>query len=138
MGSSAKKKKEKQKDFQKPKLKVGKARPKNTNATDTSFTSKSIVLKQQNLSETSRDGTTLFNHNLSLLSSKNETQRRDALTYLSAACAGQKSLPQSPLMILAKAQSLILDGNSQVRQQLLKLLKCLPPDQFGSIDQLLL
>jgi len=40
MGSSAKRKKEKAKDFQKPKLKVGKARPKNTNATDTSFAAK--------------------------------------------------------------------------------------------------
>jgi len=37
MGASSKRKKEKAKDFQKPKLKVGKARPKNTNATDTSF-----------------------------------------------------------------------------------------------------
>ena len=58
MGSSVKKKKDKKKDFQvylsssvqalnnllsllqKPKLKVGKARPKGTNFTDTSFQSK--------------------------------------------------------------------------------------------------
>ena len=37
MGSSSKRKKEKQKDFQKPKLKVGKTRPKADNFTDTSF-----------------------------------------------------------------------------------------------------
>lgn len=40
MGSSSKKKKEKQKDFQKPKLKVGKAKPKADNFTDTSFKAK--------------------------------------------------------------------------------------------------
>ena len=40
MGSSAKKKKEKSKDFKKAKLRVGKARPKPNNFTDTSFKSK--------------------------------------------------------------------------------------------------
>jgi pre-rRNA-processing protein IPI1 len=140
MVSSAKKKKEKKKDFQKPKLKVGKARPKNTNATDTNFSAKSIVFKQQNLTETGRDTTALFQHNLSLLNSKNETQRRDALSYLTTVCSTEKkrSLPQPPSVIIAKAQPLVLDGNSQVRQQLLKLLRCLPPDQLGSLDQLLL
>ena len=140
MGSSAKKKKEKKKDFQKPKLKVGKARPKNTNATDTSFTAKSIVFKQQNLSETGRDSTALFQHNLSLLSSKNDTQRRDALAYLTTVCSAQRKqkLPQPPSAIVTKAQPLILDGSSQVRQQLLRLLRCLPVDQLGSLDQLLL
>ena len=43
MGSSARKKKEKKKDFQKAKLKVGKERPKGTNFTDTSFRSKGIL-----------------------------------------------------------------------------------------------
>jgi pre-rRNA-processing protein IPI1 len=40
MGSSTKKKKEKKKDFQKPKLKVGKTKAKPANFTDTSFKSK--------------------------------------------------------------------------------------------------
>lgn len=40
MGSSAKRKKEKKKDFQKPKLKVGKTKPKADNFTDTSFKAK--------------------------------------------------------------------------------------------------
>lgn len=40
MGSSTRKKKEKQKDFKKPKLKVGKAKAKPANFTDTSFKSK--------------------------------------------------------------------------------------------------
>ena len=139
MGSSAKKKKEKKKDFQKPKLKVGKARPKNTNATDTSFTAKSIVFKQQNLGETGRDAAALFQHNLSLLSSKSETQRRDALAYLTTVCSAQKeALPQPPSVIITKAQPLVLDGSLQVRQQLLKLLRSLPADQLGTLDQLIL
>lgn len=140
MGSSAKKKKEKKKDFQKPKLKVGKARPKNTNATDTSFAAKSVVFKQQSLAEGERSDAAVFQHNLSLLSSKNETQRRDALAYLTTACSahhGQK-LPQPASVIIAKAQPLALDGNPQVRQQLLKLLRSLPADQIGSPEQLIL
>lgn len=40
MGSSVKKKRDKKKDFQKPKLKVGKTRPKADNFTDTSFKAK--------------------------------------------------------------------------------------------------
>jgi pre-rRNA-processing protein IPI1 len=43
MGSSTKKKKDKKKDFQKAKLKVGKAKAKADNFTDTSFKSKCIV-----------------------------------------------------------------------------------------------
>lgn len=140
MGSSAKKKKEKKKDFQKPKLKVGKTRPKNTNATDTSFSAKTIVFKQQSLSESGRDPTTLFNHNLSLLSSKADTQRRDALAYLIAICGTQRKekLPQPISIVIEKAQPLVLDGSAQVRQQLLKLLASLPKDDLGNIDKLLL
>lgn len=141
MGSSAKKKKEKKKDFQKPKLKVGKARPKNTNATDTSFSAKSIVFKQQSLSENGvRDSTALFNHNLSLLSSKADTQRRDALVYLTTACGIRHNgtLPQPVSAIVEKAQPLVLDGSSQVRQQLLKLLDALPKDDLGNVETLLM
>ena len=48
MGSSTKKKNEKRKDFAKPKLKVGKARPKPNNFTDTSFKSKGqAIIKVQ-------------------------------------------------------------------------------------------
>lgn len=140
MGSSSKKKKEKKKDFQKPKLKVGKARPRNTNATDTSFSAKSIVFKQQSLTDTGRDQTALFNHNLSLLGSKTDTQRRDALAYLTTVCGTQKAqdLPQPVSVVVAKAQPLMLDWSAQVRQQLLKLLTAFPRDQLGSVDQLLL
>ncbi|KAK3644432.1 rRNA processing protein [Elasticomyces elasticus] len=140
MGSSAKKKREKKTDFQKTKLKVGKARPKNTNATDTSFTAKSIVLKQQSLTETSRDATTLFNHNLSLVSSSNAKQRENALQYLTTVCstAGKEGLPQSASAIVAKAQPYLLDGDKNVRVQVLKLFKVLPAAEIGPLDQVLL
>ncbi|KXT12999.1 hypothetical protein AC579_3168 [Pseudocercospora musae] len=139
MGSSAKKKKEKKADFQKAKLKVGKARPKNTNATDTSFQAKSIVLKQQKLSEGSRDATTLFDHNLSLLSSKTDVQRRDALIYLTTAMAASTNALLRPAsQILEKAQPLMLDGSSSVRSQLLKLFRLLPANQLGDLSRTLL
>lgn len=37
-------------------------------------------------------------------------------------------------MILSKVQPLLLDGTPAVRQQLLKLLKALPPSQLGPLD----
>lgn len=139
MGSSTKKKNEKKKDFQKPKLKVGKARPKNTNATDTSFAARSIVLKQQSLTESGRDAVALFNHNLSLLNSKNDSQRKDVLTYLTnTVSASPNSLPQPASVVLSKSQHLILDGSASVRQQTLKLFKALPKNQIGALDQALL
>jgi pre-rRNA-processing protein IPI1 len=139
MGSSAKRKREKKQDFQKTKLKVGKARPKNTNATDTSFAAKSIVLKQQSLTEAGRDAATLLDLNLSLLSSRNDTQRRDALMYLTSVVASKdRDLPRPISTILTKSQPLVLDGSASVRQQLLKLLKQLPPHDLGSLDQTLL
>jgi len=139
MGSSAKKKKEKKADFVKPKLKVGKTRPKNTNATDTSFTARSIILKQQSVSSR-RNSAELFNHNISLLGSKNETQRRDALQHLTTVILTKRKdgLPQPTHDILAKAQPLVLDGSTAVRRALLKLLQALPPNEIGSLDQLLL
>lgn len=140
MGSSARKKREKKADFVKPKLKVGKARPKNTNATDTSFKAKAIVLKQQSLNEGTRDASALFHHNLSLLSSRNDTQRRDALTYLITAVAAAPSaaIPKPASEVLAKASPLILDGSSAVRGQVVKLLQLLPTAQLGNLEQTVL
>ncbi|TRX98410.1 hypothetical protein FHL15_000484 [Xylaria flabelliformis] len=129
MGSSDKKKKEKKKDFQKPKLKVGKTKPKASNFTDTSFQSKSIVLQQQ-LSEAAPDAVERFKHQLSLTSSRTDTQRRDALSYLT----GQLSTnpPTNPVgtsTLLQKVLPLMPDSSKSVRSQLLKLLQQLPADE---------
>ncbi|KAI0203304.1 Rix1 complex component [Astrocystis sublimbata] len=126
MGSSDRKKKEKKKDFQKPKLKVGKAKAKAANYTDTSFKSKSIVLQQQ-LHETAPDVVERFKHQLSLTSSRTDTQRRDALAYLT----GQLSTtpPTNPVgasTLLQKVLPLMPDSSKSVRAQLLKLLQQLP------------
>ncbi|KAJ9623046.1 rRNA processing protein [Taxawa tesnikishii (nom. ined.)] len=130
MGSSAKRKKEKKQDFQKPKLKVGKTKPKASNLTDTSFRAKSIVLNQQSLSTTAPSLAGQFTQQLSLVSSKSDSQRRDALSYLT-------STPVA--VILPKVQPLILDGNKSVRENLLKLLRALPEMEIaGHVDQLLL
>lgn len=127
MGSSAKKKKEKKKDFQKTKLKVGKAKAKAANFTDTSFKSKSIVLNQQSLATDAPDPAEQFKHNLSLATSRTDSQRRDALSYLT----GQLSTnpPNNPVgtwAVLEKLLPLIADTSGGVRIRLLKLFRTLP------------
>ncbi|KAJ5542769.1 hypothetical protein N7535_005193 [Penicillium sp. DV-2018c] len=141
MGSSSKRKKEKQKDFQKPKLRVGKAKAKPDNYTDTSFKSKSIVLTQQSLHLSAPTANATFTHNLSLLSAKSDSQRRDSLAYLTTTIASRpvnSPLPQPVSVILPSLLPLILDGATSVRTQLLKLLRTLPPgDVQDHVAQLL-
>ncbi|KAI5464483.1 Rix1 complex component [Mariannaea sp. PMI_226] len=129
MGSSNKKKKEKQKDFQKPKFKVGKAKPKASNFTDTSFKSKAIVMGHQSLSTTAPDVVQQFKHSLSLASSsKSDKQRKESLAYLTTQLSSEP--PVNPIgthAILSKLLPLISDSSTPVRSQLLKLFKTLPP-----------
>ncbi|OCL04238.1 rRNA processing protein Ipi1 [Glonium stellatum] len=142
MGSSAKRKKEKKKDFQKPKLKVGKSKPKAANFTDTSFKAKSIVLTQQSLSTTAPSSASQFSHHLSMLAHKSDTQRRESLAYLTSAILNTPpgaQLPQPVAVILPEVQRLVLDGSNSVRLQLLKLLQSLPRADIAShADQILL
>ncbi|GME36074.1 Mg2+ transporter protein CorA-like/Zinc transport protein ZntB [Neofusicoccum parvum] len=131
MGSSAKRKKEKKKDFQKPKLKVGKTKPKADNFTDTSFRAKSIIVKEQSIHTTAPTASATFTHHLGLLNHKSDTQRRESLSYLTTAVTTARSqnapLPQPVSVIIPKILSLIYDTSTPVRQQLLKLLQALPP-----------
>ncbi|KAF2202135.1 hypothetical protein GQ43DRAFT_431034 [Delitschia confertaspora ATCC 74209] len=142
MGSSAKRKKEKKKDFQKVKLKVGKTKTKPANYTDTSFKAKSIVLNQQSLSVNTTSVAAQCSHHLSLLSHKSDTQRRDSLAYLTSAVtntAPGSPLPQPASVILPAIQRLVLDGSKGVREQCLKLFQSLPSGDIAShTDQLLL
>ncbi|ORY18698.1 Rix1 complex component [Clohesyomyces aquaticus] len=141
-GASARKKKEKKKDFQKPKLKVGKAKPKATNFTDTSFKAKSIVLTQQSLSANAPSVAAQCSHHLSMLTHKSDSQRKESLAYLTTAITSTRPgfpLPQPSSIILPSVQRLILDASNGVRQQLLKLLQSLPKNDIVShSDQLLL
>ncbi|GAB7352591.1 hypothetical protein MBLNU459_g2972t1 [Dothideomycetes sp. NU459] len=142
MGSSARKKKDKKKDFQKPKLKVGKTAPKASNFTDTSFRAKSIVLSQQSLTTSAPSASAQFSQQLSLVTSKSDSQRRDAVAYLTNTISERRAgedLPLPVATILPKVQPLILDGSKSVRENLVKLLRSLPGAEVASqIDQLLL
>ncbi|KAL7621098.1 rRNA processing protein [Parahypoxylon ruwenzoriense] len=129
MGSSTKKKKEKKKDFQKPKLKVGKAKLKPDNFTDTSFKSKAIILQQQ-LAENAPNPTERFRHYLSLTTSRSDTQRRDAFSYLASQLSTNP--PTNPVgtpTLLQKLLPMMSDSSGPVRGQLLKLLRNLPTDE---------
>ncbi|KAL1599983.1 rRNA processing protein [Nothophoma quercina] len=142
MTASAKKKKDKKKDFQKPKLKVGKAAPKAANATSTSFKAKSISLKQQALSANAPTLEAQCAHHLGLLDHKADKQRQESLAFLTSAITGIAQgtpLPQPASVIIPAVQRLILDASNAVRQQLLKLLKVLPENDVAThADQLLL
>ncbi|KAF2839872.1 hypothetical protein M501DRAFT_1003355 [Patellaria atrata CBS 101060] len=142
MGSSAKKKKEKKKDFAKAKLKVGKTKPKASNFTDTSFKAKSVVLKEQSISTTAPSLTSQFSHHLSLLTHKSDSQRKESLAYLTTAIKTRppdSPLPQPIAIIIPKVQPLIVDGSKGVREQLLKVLQVLPPEGVANhVEQLLL
>ncbi|KAJ5919320.1 Pre-rRNA-processing protein ipi1 [Penicillium verhagenii] len=129
MGASSKRKKERKQDFQKPKLKVGKARAKPDNFTDTSFRSKAIVLTQQSLQLTAPTSNAVFSHHLSLLTSKSDSQRRDSLAHLTSSISSRpvnSPLPQPVSVMLPALTPLLLDGSNNVRTQLLKLLRTLP------------
>ncbi|PWW75450.1 hypothetical protein C7212DRAFT_358065 [Tuber magnatum] len=137
MGSSAKRKREKQKDFQKPKLKVGKARAKADNFTNTSFRSKAITLTTQSLHTTAPSTTYLFTHHLSLLTHHNATTRRESLSYLKTHLPAALSVTPSTTpnaisnlpttsSLIASLLPLILDPSASVRAQLLTLLAHLP------------
>ncbi|KAK2800542.1 rRNA processing protein [Emmonsiellopsis sp. PD_5] len=127
--------------MQKTKLKVGKAKAKASNFTDTSFRSKSIVLNQQSLTTSAPSASAQFTHYLSLLSSKSDTQRKDSLSYLTTAIVSRpvdSPLPQPVSVILPALLSLILDASNGVRTQLIKLLKSLPAaDMEGHVSLLL-
>ncbi|KAI5201592.1 hypothetical protein E4T39_05134 [Aureobasidium subglaciale] len=140
MGSSAKKKREKKADFQKTKLKVGKTKAKAANFTDTSFKAKSIVLNQQSLSTAAPSIDQQFTHQLSLVSSKTDSQRRDAINYLTNTITERpNNLPLPVATILPKIQPLILDASNSVRAALTKLLRTLPPAHVAThVDHMLL
>jgi len=67
-------------------------------------------------------------------SSRSDTQRRDALSYLTTQLSSQPVNDPMPLptaILLPKLLPLILDGSSSVRTQLLKFVRLLPPSDVG-------
>lgn len=93
------------------------------------YTLLAIVVNQQSLSADAPDPIEQFKHNLSLASSsRSDTQRRDALSYLtSQLSANPANNPAGTSAILTKLLPLISDAYSSVRGQLIKLFRSLPP-----------
>lgn len=100
-----------------------------------------IVLTQQSLHLSAPTSNATFTHNLSLLSAKSDSQRRDSLAYLTTTISSRpvnSPLPQPVSVILPSLLPLILDGTTSVRTQLLKLLRTLPSgDVEDHVAQLL-
>lgn len=141
MPKASKSKKEKKQDFQKPKLKVGKAKAKPANFTDTSFQSRcktsmvtiialkliflAISVLQQSLSTASRTPTAQFSHHLSLCNHKSASQRIESLAHLTTILEADRP-PQPVSSFLPKVTPLLLDASPAARTQLMKLLRALP------------
>jgi len=143
MAKSKKAKKEKAQDFQKPKLKVGKAKPKSANFTDTSFQSRckifgkqarqltecslflAISVPQQSLATAPKTLASLFAHHLSLCASKSVSQRTESLAHLTALI--ERGRPPQPLSaFLPRVAPLLHDASLAVRSNTLKLFCALP------------
>ncbi|KAJ8101211.1 Rix1 complex component [Lipomyces tetrasporus] len=119
MGSQ-RRKKEKKKDFVKPKLKVGKTKPKPTSHTELGFKAKAIGLPEQSITKAHTPRET-FNHYLSLARHHSHTARREALTYL------QSHLPEDvDSSLFTSISPLILDPTSTVRAAVLSLVRAIP------------
>ncbi|CAI4063742.1 hypothetical protein SKDZ_08G1330 [Saccharomyces kudriavzevii ZP591] len=122
--TKSRKQKQKKKDFLRKKLKVGKPKEKASNATDTSFVSKTISIRNQHLDQDPHDLT----KRLTLLKHHNINVRKETLIKF------QKSIPSiinSRLMtpLLTQSIPLICDESQQVRQGLVDLI-----DEIGSRD----
>lgn len=124
MGASSKRKKEKAKDFQKPKLRVGKSKPKADNYTDTSFKAKSITLNNTHLTTAPPTASGQISRHISLLKTRSSSQRHDSLAYLSN--LPTNVLSDAAATLLPKLPPLLHDESPAVRTQLLKILHKLP------------
>lgn len=128
MGSK-RKQKEKQKDFKKAKLKVGKTAKKPDNYTDTSFKAKTISLPGQSISIV--HGSKDFTHQLSLLKHHSSTTRKEVVINIT------QNLPSNPAaykLIISAAVPLILDESKLVRTEVMNLLKEIGRKQPGLLD----
>ncbi|KAI5948903.1 IPI1 [Candida theae] len=128
MGSK-RKQKEKQKDFKKAKLKVGKTAQKADNYTDTSFKSKTISLPGQSITHahSSKD----LQHQLSLTKHHSSTARKEVVISLTQ---NLPSNPSSYKQIITSVTPLMLDESKQVRLEVLKLLQECGKKQPGLLD----
>ncbi|KAI3406002.2 IPI1 [Candida oxycetoniae] len=129
--ASKRKQKEKQKDFKKAKLKVGKTAQKPDNYTDISFKSKTITLPGQSITTVHITGFNDLAHQLSLTKHYSSSTRKEVLTNIT------QNLPSSPSaykQIISSVIPLILDESKQVRMELMSLLAEIGLVQPGLLD----
>ncbi|KAK7208010.1 Rix1 complex component [Myxozyma melibiosi] len=124
---SAKKKKEKRKDFVKTKLKVGKTKPKPTAHTELGFKAKSIGLPSQSITK-SFTSSESFNHHLSLTKHSSASTRKDALLFLLNHLPTAEKIDSSVFTYIAP---LISDQSASVRSTLLTLFKAIPREALA-------
>lgn len=134
MGSK-RKKAEKQKDFVKPKLKVGKTAAKPENQTDTSFIAKSISIPNQTITKKASSKEEKhevdLTHHLSLTKHHSDGTRKEVLIYI------QQHLPSNPSLykeILTNIIPIIIDPSQSVREALISLLSECAKQQAGLLD----
>ncbi len=134
---SKRKKQEKQKDFQKKKLRVGKTNVKADTHTNTSFTAKTIVLKQQSIFEDkSQEYTTSRNLTLKDLLNQakhhNPHSRKEAILGLLELLASHPdAFRHRHHLCLETISKLLIDHEKQVRKQLLQFLQ----EYFELLDE---
>ncbi|THH10532.1 hypothetical protein EW145_g1260 [Phellinidium pouzarii] len=124
MTKSAKRKKERNTDFTKPKLKLGKGKQSATNAVDTSFKARSIALPQQSISVSKDASAPTTKRKLTLedllahLKHYNAGIRKDALQGLRELLEEHYDLIEPNLLKLVNASArLISDEDASVRKE---------------------
>lgn len=99
------------------------------------LTRAAITVNQQSLSADAPTVAKQLHHYLEIAaSSRSDTQRRDALSYLINQLTSQpvnETFPIAPFFLVKKLVPLLLDGSDSVRSQLLKLLRLLPPSELS-------
>ncbi|KAJ2780991.1 rRNA processing protein [Coemansia javaensis] len=125
--ATRKKKQQKAEDFKKVKLKVGKKKAPASNATDTSFTARAIVLSEQSIvADKSAQATNSRNQTLRELLTQlrhySATTRREAVGGLAELIAMHGSVLRAELgPIVEGSVRLVVDSEAGVRRQLLRL-----------------
>lgn len=131
---SLKKRKEKKKDFQKTKLRVGKTAARPDNYTDTSFSARTISLPSQTLNKSVlapiKEQVDLTHH-LALTKHHSASTRKEVLLFI------ENHLPSNPSLykqILSLTVSLITDSSAGVRAGFVSLLSACADKQPGLLE----
>lgn len=93
-----------------------------------------IIIKEQSLQVNAPSSSSQFLHNISLLNSRTDRQRKDALSYLTSSISNHPTntpLPEPVHILLPKLLPLTVDANDEVRAQLVKLFHSLPSAEIG-------